>query len=162
MTKNSPPSRNNGNNCYEKSTNNNRNAQQPGRPEVMSPGSDVPAEVSLGHVVARLDVRSSDSLFLEKGEVGGIFVAHAEGHPIGSEVTVELLLSWGETILLEAVIAWHRRVPRVSLRHKPGAGLRFLNLQPSQRAMFERATIFTAPSPIPDDAIFVQGDRYEL
>ncbi len=119
-------------------------------------------EVSSGHVVARLDVRSHDCLFLEEGELGGIFVAHAEGHPIGSEVTVELLLSWGEKILVEAVIVWHRRVPRVSLRHKPGAGLRFLNLQPTQRAMIERATIFTAPTPVPHDAIFVQGDRYEL
>ena len=115
-----------------------------------------------GHVVARLDVRSDDWLFIEEGEIGGIFVAHAERQPIGAVVTVELLLSWGEKILLEGVIGWHRRVPRISLRHKPGAGLRFLNLKPTQRAMIERATIFTAPIPIPQDAIFVQGDEYEL
>ena len=127
----------------------------------MSSGDAVP-EQTPGHVVARLDVRSYDCLFIEQGEIGGIFVAHAETHRIGAEVTVELFLSWGEKILLEGVIQWHRRVPRASLRHKPGAGLRFLNLNPTQRAMIERATIFTAPTPIPEDAIFVQGDQYEL
>ena len=128
----------------------------------MSSGDSVPNDLSAGLVVARLDVRSHDTLFIEDGQIGGIFVTNAEAHPIGSEVAVELFLSWGEKILLEAVIAWHRRVPRVSLRHKPGAGLRFLNLQPTQRAMIERATIFAAPAPVPADAIFVQGERYEL
>jgi len=71
-------------------------------------------------------------------------------------------LAWGKKITLEAVISWHRRVPRVSVKHKSGAALRFLNLQATERAMLERATIFTAPSPIPADALFVQHDRYEL
>lgn len=102
-----------------------------------------------GHVVVRFDVLSDHQLYLgADGGVAGVFVVTAAPGGLGAPVTLDLQLPWGETMELAGDVDWVLDVPRASLRHRPGMGVR-LELLPEQRALLQRALLLREPMPIP-------------
>ncbi|MEW5737716.1 MAG: hypothetical protein AB1938_02255 [Myxococcota bacterium] len=104
-----------------------------------------------GHVVVRFDVLSDHQLYVgADGEVSGVFVVTAAPGGIGAPVTLDLELPWGETLEVAGDVDWVLDVPRASLRHRPGMGVR-LDLLPEQRALLKRALLLREPFKIPAD-----------
>lgn len=104
---------------------------------------------SADHVVVRLDVLSDHQLYLdEHGEVKGVFVVTAAPGGLGAPVTLDVQLPWGEVLEVAGDVDWVLDVPRASLRHRPGMGVR-LDLNPGQRALLQRAMILRHPMAVP-------------
>lgn len=98
---------------------------------------------------ARLDVLSEHRLFLDaNGRIDGVFVVTAAPKAVGESLTVELQLPWGEMLELAGVVAWRVEVPRLSLRHRPGMGIRLELLEPHHR-LLERVLMLREPMPVP-------------
>jgi hypothetical protein len=104
---------------------------------------------SAGHVVVRLDVLSDHQLYLdEHGEVTGVFVVTAAPGELGAPITLDVHLPWGEVLEVAGDVDWVLDVPRASLRHRPGMGVR-LDLNPGQRALLQRAMLLRDPMAVP-------------
>jgi hypothetical protein len=106
---------------------------------------------SAGHVVVRLDVLSDHQLYLDDaGAVKGVFVVTAAPGGLGAPVTLDVQLPWGETMEVAGDVDWVLDVPRASLRHRPGMGVR-LDLLPGQQSLLQRAMILRDPMTVPAD-----------
>lgn len=104
-----------------------------------------------GHVVVRFDVLSDHQLYLgPDGNVAGVFVVTAAPGGLGAGVTLDVQLPWGETMELASDVDWVLDVPRASLRHRPGMGVR-LELLPEQRVLLQRALLLREPMRVPPD-----------
>jgi hypothetical protein len=105
-----------------------------------------------GHVVVRLDVLSDHQLYLgPDGQVSGVFVVTAAPANLGANLTLDVHLPWGEVLELAGEVEWILDVPRASLRHRPGMGVR-LDLLPEQRVLLQRALLLREPMRVPPDA----------
>jgi Tfp pilus assembly protein PilZ len=104
-----------------------------------------------GHEEVRLDVLSEHVGWLDDGgEVAGVFVVTARPRELGEAFTLQLLLPWGETLEVVGEVAWVLDVPKDSLRHRPGMGVR-LDLLPAQRGLLERVLLLREPIQVPVD-----------
>lgn len=104
-----------------------------------------------GHVVVRLDVLSDHQIYSEPGgPLRGVFVVTATPAPVGASLTMDLRLPWGETMEVPGEVEWVLDVPKASLRHRPGMGVRF-DLLPQQLALLDRAMRLREPMEIPAD-----------
>lgn len=96
-------------------------------------------------------VRSDHRVYVDqKGALSGIFVVTAEPLPIGTNVSLVLELPWGETTEALGEVEWVLEVPRASLRHRPGMGVRF-ELPPHLEALLNRTMILREPMRVPPD-----------
>lgn len=110
--------------------------------------ASVPLEGGRFHV--RFDVRSDHQVYVdEAGALSGIFVVTAEPLALGADVSLLLELPWGETMEALGTVAWLLEVPRVSLRHRPGMGVKF-ELPPQLVALLERTMLLREPMRIPE------------
>lgn len=99
--------------------------------------------------IARSDVLSDHQLYLdEHGEVTGVFVVTAAPGELGAPITLDVHLPWGEVLEVAGDVDWVLDVPRASLRHRPGMGVR-LDLNPGQRALLQRAMLLRDPMAVP-------------
>lgn len=98
---------------------------------------------------ARLDVLSEHRIFLDPdGRIAGVFVVTAKPKPVGETLTLELELPWGEMVELAGTVEWVVEIPRLSLRHRPGMGVRLELLEPHHR-LLERVLMLREPMPVP-------------
>jgi hypothetical protein len=103
------------------------------------------------HVKLNLGVLSDHQVYASEGMLRGMFVVTGIPAPVGSPVDLEVLLPWGEVIEVGGVVEWIRPVPKVSLRHRPGMGVRF-DVLPAHLLLLERAMLLREPMAIPADA----------
>ncbi|MCC6334182.1 MAG: hypothetical protein IT380_09370 [Myxococcales bacterium] len=102
-----------------------------------------------GHVVVRLDVLSEHQLYLAADDaVRGVFVVTAAPGGLGAPVNLDIELPWGETMTVAGDVDWVLDVPRASLRHRPGMGVR-LELLPEQQVLLQRALLLREPFSVP-------------
>ena len=102
-------------------------------------------------VTLKLDVLSDHQIYAgDDGSIRGVFVVTGTPSAVGTSVNLDVLLPWGETLQVEGVVEWTRAVPRVSLRHRPGMGVKF-ELLASHRMLLERAMVLREPIVIPAD-----------
>lgn len=102
-----------------------------------------------GRFGVRFDVLSDHQMYADaEGALRGVFVVTAITPPLGAQVTLDFQLPWGETMEVLGEVEWVLDVPRASLRHRPGMGVRF-ELHPSQLALVERAMILRDPIEVP-------------
>ncbi len=104
-------------------------------------------------VTLKLDVLSDHQVYAsEDGVLRGVFVVTATPAVVGSAVNLDVELPWGEVMQVHGVVEWIRAMARISLRHRPGMGVKF-ELDPVQRQLLERAMVLREPISIPADAI---------
>lgn len=104
-------------------------------------------------VTLKLDVLSDHQVYAgPDGAIQGVFVVTATPSGVGAPVDLEILLPWGEVLQVQGVVEWIRTMARVSLRHRPGMGVRF-ELLPQLQVLLERAMVLREPIAIPADAI---------
>lgn len=104
-----------------------------------------------GHEEVRLDVLSEHVAWLDtRGDVAGVFVVTGKPRKLDEPVTLQLRLPWGETLEVVGEVAWVLDVPKHSLRHRPGMGVR-LELLPAQRILLERVLLLREPMQVPVD-----------
>lgn len=107
-----------------------------------------PSEIKI-----KLDVQSEHQVYTDDaGMLRGVFVVMATPVRLGAQLNLNVELPWGELMQLPGVIEWKRDVPRVSLRHRPGVGVKF-ELLPVQYELLERAMLLREPVPVPADAV---------
>lgn len=103
-------------------------------------------------VTLKLDVLSDHQVYASAdGMIRGVFVVTATPARVGAPVNLDILLPWGELLQVQGVVEWVRVVARVSLRHRPGMGVRF-ELLPQQQMLLQRAMVLREPIAIPPDA----------
>lgn len=110
-----------------------------------------PVPLEGGRFRVRFDVRSDHQVYVDQeGALSGIFVVTAEPLPIGANVSLVLELPWGETTEALGEVEWVLEVPRASLRHRPGMGVKF-ELPPHLEALLNRTMILREPMRVPRD-----------
>lgn len=103
-------------------------------------------------VTLKLDVLSDHQVYAAAdGLIRGVFVVTATPAPVGSPVNLDIKLPWGEVLQVDGVVEWVRAMARISLRHRPGMGVRF-ELLPAQQMLLQRAMVLREPIGIPADA----------
>ena len=103
-------------------------------------------------VTLKLDVLSDHQVYAgADGLIRGVFVVTATPSRVGSPVNLDIRLPWGEVLQVDGMVEWVRSVARVSLRHRPGMGVRF-ELHPEQQMLLQRAMVLREPISIPADA----------
>ena len=104
------------------------------------------------HVTLKLDVLSDHQVYAgANAAIGGVFVVTGTPASVGSPVNLDIQLPWGELLQVQGVVEWVRAVARISLRHRPGMGVRF-DLLPEQQMLIQRAMVLREPIAIPADA----------
>ena len=99
----------------------------------------------------KLDVLSDHQVYAgDDGSIRGVFVVTGTPSAVGTSVNLDVLLPWGEMLQVEGVVEWTRAIPKVSLRHRPGMGVKF-ELLPAHRMLLERAMLLREPMVIPAD-----------
>lgn len=102
-------------------------------------------------VTLKLDVLSDHQVYAgADGQLRGVFVVTATPSPVGAAVNLDIELPWGEVMQVQGVVEWMRSMARISLRHRPGMGVRF-DLLPAQQQLLERAMVLREPISIPAD-----------
>ena len=85
-------------------------------------------------VTLKLDVLSDHQVYgAASGTISGVFVVTATPARVGSAVNLDIQLPWGELLQVQGVVEWSRTVARISLRHRPGMGVRFIALDDETR-----------------------------
>ena len=103
-------------------------------------------------VMLKLDVLSDHQVYASAdGLIRGVFVVTATPAPVGSPVSLDIKLPWGELLQVGGVVEWVRSMARISLRHRPGMGVHF-ELLPAQQMLLQRAMVLREPIEIPADA----------
>ncbi|MBL9039637.1 MAG: PilZ domain-containing protein [Archangium sp.] len=112
---------------------------------------EVASDVSdIAHIEVRLDVLSDHQLYENADTTfGGVFIVTDMPPPVGTEVTLELELPWGEKVDVSGEVSWALDIPRTSLRHRPGMGVRF-GVPPEIEPKLERAMRLRSPMVIPE------------
>ena len=106
------------------------------------------------HLPVRLDVLSDHELYLDAaGGLAGIFIATRYPSKVGTALTLDVRLSWGEGLVVEGSVEWVREVSRATLRIRRGMGVRFDHLIPHARTLLNRALLLRQPIPVPADAV---------
>jgi hypothetical protein len=104
-----------------------------------------------GTFEVRLGVLSENMLYADaQGSIVGVFVVTAIPAAIGAQARLDVQLPWGEVMELTGTVEWILDVPRISLRHRPGMGVRF-DLEDSQRALLNRSMVLREPMVVPAD-----------
>lgn len=102
-------------------------------------------------VTLKLDVLSDHQVYASEGMLRGVFVVTGTPSPVGSPVNLDVQLPWGEVLQVQGLVEWIRSAAKISLRHRPGMGVRF-DLLPAQQQLLERAMVLREPIAIPADA----------
>lgn len=102
----------------------------------------------------KLDVMSDHQVYVDaEGRLRGVFIVTAMPSPCGASVDLHISLPWGEVLQVHGLVEWVRERARVSLRHRPGMGVK-LDVDRHQMELLERTLVLREPIEIPTDALF--------